>query len=381
MLGRSALKQTLRTTMCAFAVACLLNACASNELDPSSDSGDASVLLDDTSSVATEVTDGEAFADLKTDAAPAQADDGAAYYSSVGGESLRRVAVTLYSDKSFARKLLEKNPDLRGVKQLSAEQRVYFDLDTVVPEPKYLTKDLLDRYPEQLAERVNSVGTEKGIAKTTVTVNKGETLQELSLRLYGTHRYWTEIFLVNHDKIRNYDKVKAGMTLSVFDRSNGVAAEAAPHQPKVVAQARTEAPALPPAPRAAPMPIPVEEPVAVEVKPEPTPLPTQPEPMVSQVPTHSPPPVADPIPETPPVVAKDPEPVKAVANTEQEITSSNSITRPIIYGLLVLLIIGGGIYFTRTPKRSKVDMLDITAADSVARPKLSPKDSQKTNIG
>ncbi len=409
MLGRREILRTVRKTTSVIAAVCLFTACASSDVEnpsaenpPSADSADA--LLGETAPVATDVSDAGAFADLEgakksessssessSPVAHATTDDGAPYYNSIGGESLRRVAHTLYSDKSFVRTLLEKNPELKGIKKLAAEQKVYFDLDSTKPEPTYLTKDLLDRYPAQLADRVNAAGTEKGIAKTTVTLNRGESLQELSKRLYGTHRYWTEIFLVNHDKIQNYDRVKSGMTLSVFDRPNSGTASAAPSTVEPVA-AKTETP--PPVPVIQKMPEPEPTPVIAEA-PVPTPaapvsMPTQPVVEATQ-PEPAPAPVAvDPIPETPPVAEKAPEPAPApvvetpkpapaVASTE-EISSSNSMTRPIIYGLLVLLIIGAGVYFTRSPKKSKVDMLDITAADSAGRPKLA-KDSQKTNIG
>lgn len=401
MLGRRNFKHTFRTAAAVAAAMCLFTACASSEVEPNpaelpttTDSADA--LLGETAPVATDVTDAGAFADLDSGKEKASsespepsgsssvsvAEEGSPYYNSIGGESLRHVAHTLYSDKSFARNLLEKNPELKGIKKLSAEQKVYFDIESAKPEPTFLTKDLLDRYPAQLGDRLNAVGTEKGIAKTTVTLNKGETLQELSMRLYGTHRYWTEIFLVNHDKITNYDKVKPGLTLSVFDRpNNGVAASAKPtHVEEPVVVAKTEELPPPPPVEEAPAPAPIEEPVAT--LPTPAPMPTQPSVEATQVsPTPAP---ADPIPETP-VAEKAPEPIQeapqpAPAVSTAEISSSNSMTRPIIYGVLVLLIIAGGVFFTRQPKKSKVDMLDITTADSAGRPKLA-KDSQQSNIG
>lgn len=393
MLGRREIKRVLRTSAALAAATFFFSSCASSELEnqpspESSQSSDAALLLDE-AVPATEVADANVFADLESDKdkevkeAPASTevaatDEGTPYYNSIGGESLRRVAYTLYSDKKFAGRLLERNPGLKNVKTLDAEQKVFFDLESVKPEPTYLTKDLLNRYTGQLAEKVNQAGTEKGIEKTTVTLNRGETLQELSQRLYGTSRYWTEIYLVNHDKIRNYDRVPSGLTLTVFQRSNvGVAAATAPTSPAKVSM--PEPRAKEPTPIAAqPAPI-VTAPVEVT---------TQPEPLVVSQP--------NPIPETPVVMEKpramEPEPVAAPAPsapapmaaassiTEPEISSSKALTRPIIYAVLVLLILGAGFYFTRSPKRSKVDMLDIAAADSASRPKLA-KDTQKSNIG
>ena len=408
MLVRRDKSRSLRTAISVVAAAFLFTACASTPSDSEQASAnpenpsDAALLLDDSSApVATEVSDAGAFADLEagkekpaaTDPEPAAAasavaasDDGSPYYNSIGGESLRRVAHTLYSDKGFAAKLLEKNPELKGIKKLAAEQKVYFDMDVVKPEPTYLTKDLLDRYASQLAQRLTASVDEKGISKTTVTLNPGETLQELSKRLYGTHRYWTEIFLVNHDKIQNYDKVKSGITLTVYDRGTAMAS------------ASTEPAAqVPPSPPVQePAPVPVVEAQPTPIAPEAVAMPTQPAPIEATQPVPAPAPL-DPIPETPPapvaavepIVEAKPEPAVETPKPQPEagpapaaeISSSNAATRPIIYAVLVLLILGGGFYYTRAPKKPKVDMLDITSAESAGRPKLATKDSQKHQIG
>ncbi|MGZ3669158.1 MAG: hypothetical protein ACXWR4_04725 [Bdellovibrionota bacterium] len=392
------------------AALCVFSSCASTPTDtgnPPGDSAaaspsDSALLANDDKVGATDVTDSAgAFSDLdsakkdKTEsAAAAPAAGGDTYYSSVGGETLRRVAVTLYSNKSFAKQLLEKNPDLKGVKKLAADQKVYFDMDSARPEPRYLTKDLLNRYAQPLSERVNSNATQKGMGMTSVTVNKGETLQDVSQRLYGTHRYWTEIYLVNHDKIQNYDRVPAGLTLSVISRPNTGIAKAENETP--AALARTEAPvdvAPPPAPAPEVKPVPVVAPVAAVIPPPapiqvPTPT-THPEP-VAVAPTPTP---MDPIPETPPAPApvvekanvptptpiaempKPPMPSHVDAPLEQ---SSNSSLRRILYVVLILSIGGAAFYFTRTPKRPKSDLMDLNT--EAQRPKL-PKDTQKSNIG
>lgn len=407
MSVRRGKSRSLHAAISVVAAAFLFTACAST---PSEDEqaasnaenpSDAALLLDDSSQpVATEVSDAGAFADLEAGnekpaatevepgAATTTADEGTPYYNSIGGESLRRVAHTLYSDKGWASKLLDKNPELKGIKKLAAEQKVYFDMDAARPEPTYLTKDLLDRYADQLAQRLTASVDEKGITKTTVTLNPGETLQELSKRLYGTHRYWTEIFLVNHDKIQNYDRVKSGTTLTVYERGTTVAA--ASTQPAAPAVDMTPPP---PVQESAPEPVVEAQPVPIE--PEPVAMPTQPAPVEATQPMPTPAPM-DPIPETPPapvaavqpmpepVTETPPTPLPEVAPTTSataEISSSNAVTRPIIYAVLVLLILGGGFYYTRQPKKPKVDMLDITSAESAGRPKLATKDSQKHQIG
>lgn len=405
MSGRNVNKQRLFATLSFAAFLCVFTSCASSSpetpagADAAAAPSDAS-LLDESAKVTS--ADAGAFADLEAKSAPVAEEkkasaeatpvaDGSSdtYYNSMGGETLRRVAFTLYSDRSFARKLLDKNPDLKGVSKLGADQKVFFDMESARPEPRFLTKDLLDRYADSLAQRMNAEVAERKLATTTITVNKGETLQDVSQRLYGTHRYWTEIYLVNKDKIQNYDKVAAGITLSVVDRPNmgGVAkadASEAVSAPAPVSAPTTVTPETKPVPVVAPIEV-------LTNQAAPPPPVAKPEPVVAQ------PQPIDPIPETPakPVaeapplpapVAEAPKPFPQASNASSarvessDTGSSNSSLRRILYVALILLIGGAAFYFTRTPKRSKVDMLDLNA-EAGSRQKLPAKDSQKNQTG
>jgi hypothetical protein len=426
MSVRKGIKQKMFATLSAFAVLCAFSSCASSSGDaatadavkaPESVSPSDSLIVEnqDSKADATEVADANVFSDLQpakdknsapTAAASTATTDGDTYYNSVGGETLRRVAYTLYGDKSFAKKLLARNPDLKGVKKLAASQRVYFDMDGTHPEPRYLTKDLLDRYAEPLSQRLQSTLKEKGLGETTATLGKGESLQDLSERLYGTHRYWPEIYLVNRDKIRNYDRVPAGLTLSVVNHpglSPVAKAEVPPVASKVVEPVLEPKPAPVVAAKPVPRPVPAKPAAPLTALPiQPTPLPTQSAPEAKAPP-------ADPIPEIPPVEEKkvaplpiNPAPIaeapksgtvaplpvpptakKPVAPAivdDLNSTSSNSSLRRILYVVLILALGGAAFYFTRTPKRPKPDMLDLNTEAS-ARPKLAPKDSQQSQLG
>ncbi len=454
-LGKREQKYSLIAAFSAAAVLCLFSACASSTPEatdapleaPPAASLDESALA--TPPPANEASDAAAFGDLQAknagaDAsaviapeakkdedsftvteetkAPAEAPtatEGDTFYKSIGGESIRRVAYTLYGDSSFAKSLLEKNPGLKDVKKLEAEQKVFFDMDSAQPEPTYLTKDLINRYAAPLAERLNSVATKKGIEKTTVTISKGETLQDVSRRLYGSHRYWTEIYLVNQDKLENYDKVKPGIILSVFKRPGSVAtAKSLKEEPQteapVVAAASTEEPAATQGDEAktdtkntegkdlgqkenqVPAIAPTAAlPIQAEAAPA---LPTTVKPaVVSQTQP------VDPIPETPTtppassVVAatmvKELPPIQPVSIVNEapkatllghldtlEPISANVNFRRILYVSLIVLIGGAAFYFTRSPKKQKMDILDLNA-DAMARPKLAPKDGKIHNIG
>ena len=315
------------------------------------------------------------------------------FYNPIGGESLGRVAYVLYGSRKEAKSLLEQNPSLEGTQSLSADQKVFFTFDRVRPRPTMLSKDLIDRYPAQLAERL-SFATEKE-TKTTVALGQGETLQTLSRRLYGTTRYWTEIYLLNRAAISNYDRVKAGTELTVVQRapvspvaqvepkvSVNQQAPAAPVAPEA-AEPKQEVPAAPPAPVVQPVVQPVEVPAAVAPAPEPTPAP------VAEVA-----PIVDPIPETPaPIVEPVQEPVPfaqpEVKATETEtgatmgaasFFSNSANVRRMIYVAAILLIGVAAFFLTRSSKKKSFDMLDVTTNTMSPRPSFR-KDSDKNNVG
>lgn len=352
----------------ALALACLigtLSSCSSNEVNgdaPSLPVSEASLLSD--SEKADSQTDSTIFADLepgKDKQNSAAADPSAGpFYNAIGGESLGRVAYTLYGDRSFRKQLLEKNSGLPS--KLSSGQPVYFDFADVKPQPTFLTKDLLDRYPNELSEKLKMVSANGTLTQGSVTLQPGETLQKLSERLYGTTRYWTELYLLNHDKIKHYDKVPAGLTLATYDHGSSPVANTAP-APAPEAQEAESAP--------------VKEAMNSQMAP------------VVQ-------PTMDPIPETPEaeVAAPAPTPItqSAAVNslTAPASTSildvigdgSNANVRRIIYVLLIVGIGGLAFYFTRPSRKQKIDMLDVTAGSTAPSPRSKlGKENNRKSIG
>jgi nucleoid-associated protein YgaU len=367
------------------AIACaimlgLISSCASQQTDelPAEATSEAA-LLDDSES-ATPVADESAiFADLNgqpadsenksTEASsdltmtevPASNSD-SPFYNPVGGESLGRVAYTLYGDRKQASTLLGKNPELSGVKNLSAEQRVYFDFAQVRPMPTFLTKDLIDRYPGELASKIEETS---GLSKQSVTLGRGETLQQLSMRLYGTTRYWTEIYLLNRDAIGNYDRVPAGVALSVYERAPVAVGNQAP---QVQAPAMTES--APPRMEAQAQPAPAPEVAAQPADP----IPETPDFSVAQPSevTHVP----------PPAMVENPAAVVDEAPRASFIDFNNSANvRRAVYIALIVLIGCVAFYMTRSPKKKNFDMLDVTTSDTSGRAKLKDSDNHHQGIG
>lgn len=367
-MAKLSLRKSSVVALMALSVA-TFSSCANQEVSetlPEAELSEAA-LLDPSEIAATPVTDdASVFADLN--AAPAASEHSAAasthddadpFYLPIGGESLGRVAYTLYGNRGLAGSLLKKNPELQGVKRLAAEQRVYFDMEKLNPQPMFLTKDMLDRYPSQLAEKIQKTSV---LAKTTVALGAGETLQTLSQRLYGTTRYWTEIYLLNREALASYDKVSPGMQLTVFERSPSGA-------PAPVAERN-----------AAPAEMPVEAPVApIQPMPEqPAAQPLMPDDTSAKAPVEHVAP-APAVQEVEPAQL-DTQPVAATESVQSGGLDSTNLRR-ILYGIAILLIGGLAFYFTR-PNKKKFDMLDMTTQDSAPRPKLgNPKDSHKQGLG
>lgn len=64
----------------------------------------------------------------------------------------------------------------------------------------------------QVLKEVVVTEVAKGIPKITYTVERGDTLQIISQKLYGTTKRWKEIFLLNEDKLSG-ESIKVGMKL------------------------------------------------------------------------------------------------------------------------------------------------------------------------
>jgi hypothetical protein len=355
----------------------LVSSCASKEISdyPPELPLSEAALLDDSERSTPVWDDSAVFADLHGQPADGLedfmttevsfADTDSPFYNPVGGETLGRIAYTLYGDRSRASSLLQKNPELRGVKSLAAYQRVYFDFDGLRPMPTLLTKDLIDRYGNELAARIQ----EQDLPRETITLEPGETLQSLSQRLYGTTRYWTEIYLLNQKSISNYDQVRAGASLTVYQRGHQVAAPT-------------------PAPAPAPEPFPVmaepvaEEPVAqpyfqdsaVDI-PEASPVEAVPMDPIPETPSFSST-VSESTPEQSPATYVPQEPASGFS-----LGGSANVRRGIYAGLILLIGIAA-FFMTRSSKKKGFDMLDVTTTDTAgARQKLGGKDNQKQDIG
>lgn len=146
------------------------------------------------------------------------------YYRAIGGESVRHIAYALYSSGKASGKLLRMNSGLSAQTPVPSDTRVYFDMGSVSPRAEMLTKDLIERYGSQLSERLRlkrsqQFGNEEYME---VTVQRGDTLQAISERIYGTTRLWTELYLLNQERIANYDQLQGGTILRYYPKTDYV---------------------------------------------------------------------------------------------------------------------------------------------------------------
>ncbi|MDD4879235.1 MAG: LysM peptidoglycan-binding domain-containing protein [Candidatus Omnitrophica bacterium] len=56
-------------------------------------------------------------------------------------------------------------------------------------------------------------GAKEGL--TDYKVQKGETLQKISMKLYGTTKKWKKLYDLNRDVLKSPDKIRPGMTIKV----------------------------------------------------------------------------------------------------------------------------------------------------------------------
>lgn len=145
--------------------------------------------------------------------------DGEYFYLTLGGESVFRIAKTLYSDTSKKSLVIEQNPQLESVEAVPADQKVAFDVEQLMPEPMLITKQMISDYSKEMAEKINAARSEK-YSKRSYIIESGDTLQVISQKLYGTTRYWTELYLVNLNKLRSFDDINVGSTIEYYDFGN-----------------------------------------------------------------------------------------------------------------------------------------------------------------
>lgn len=131
-------------------------------------------------------------------------------YVAKGGESLSFVAKSLLGSPQKTSLLKNWNPILASG-PLKKEQEIKVKIEVLKPQPIYLTRSLITKYKTQLRGRLARNSPQK-----TYVVKNGETLQTISQKLYATTRRWTELYLLNYDKMQDPDILEKGTELKHY---------------------------------------------------------------------------------------------------------------------------------------------------------------------
>ncbi len=149
----------------------------------------------------------------------AQAENGHDYYyTTLAGDTVYKISRAIYGDSKKKNKIYDMNPSLKGKIKVEAGVKVYFNFSEFNSPSEMLTKELISRYKKELLLKIEQRQGEKILSK--VIVEKGDTLQKIALRVLGTVRLWTELYIVNQKTISHYDHVFPGMELVYYPPTN-----------------------------------------------------------------------------------------------------------------------------------------------------------------
>ena len=137
-------------------------------------------------------------------------------YLAVGGEWISFLAKGFYGSRKKLNLIVKLNPQLAGVRKLSQGQKVWVDSTSLRPVPENLPLPFVEKYKGILNKKIGEMRSEKGRKKGSTQVREGESLQQVSKRLYGTTRLWTELYVMNHERISNPNFVPTGLNISYF---------------------------------------------------------------------------------------------------------------------------------------------------------------------
>lgn len=131
-------------------------------------------------------------------------------YVATGGESLSFVAKSLLGSPQKTSLLKNWNPTL-AIGPLRRDQEIKVKTEALKPQPIYLTRSLITKYKAELRGRL-----ERNSPQKTHVVKNGETLQTISQKLYATTRRWTELYLLNYDKLQDPDILEKGTEIKHY---------------------------------------------------------------------------------------------------------------------------------------------------------------------
>lgn len=116
------------------------------------------------------------------------------------------------ADSSSAQQRVSGRKSLGGEFSKQARARFHPRWRTQNWSKNFITK----MKPEVLGGRLEKMAEEQGIQWVIYLTQKFDTLQKVSRKHYGTDRRWTEIYVLNYPKIKDWDKVLPEMELRLW---------------------------------------------------------------------------------------------------------------------------------------------------------------------
>lgn len=119
------------------------------------------------------------------------------------------------SEKKIAQRdspKLAKKADQKSISPTHAATKSFFRAYPLQRKLKNEIQENKERYKAELLKVIQA----KKIQLTSHKTSKGESLQSISEKLYGTTRRWPEIYILNYPVLDNYDRLPVGMDLQVI---------------------------------------------------------------------------------------------------------------------------------------------------------------------
>ncbi len=124
------------------------------------------------------------------------------------GDNLSRLAAKHLGSDGQWRKLFEANRD-----QLSSADDLKVGMKLRLPAPGSSTQASTTNTESRRIESRQTERVAPVAAKPTYTVKPGDTLRKIAARTLGNADRWTEIHQLNRDRVKDADKLEAGVTL------------------------------------------------------------------------------------------------------------------------------------------------------------------------
>lgn len=127
------------------------------------------------------------------------------------GETMTAIAQHYYGDATLVHALAAYN-GLTDPNALRANHRLRIPKSA---DALRATQTRSSTQPSRTSQPPAAQQPQKPVVYTTYTVQRGDTLSELSLKLLGTSRRWRELYELNRDVISDPDNLLAGTVLKV----------------------------------------------------------------------------------------------------------------------------------------------------------------------